>query len=346
MRNQVWFRFVQLAKEFASIVSSYDGLWSNYLATLQREHFVVGDALTTQSKKDLFKSSVDLVEIEPHSFCNRVCTFCPNAFLDRRSNKVDLDVSLLTSVLDDLASISYNKRIRFALYSEPLANPNTINYIRLVREHLPKATIDVITNGDYLKDNMLDELAEVGLDILRISVYPKGYIWDVPEAKKQLQRICNRIGIKPIPVQVGKSSLVWDIPHEQLTIRASAKDIASDGYDRGRSMANMIDNQYQRMSPCRMVFSQFSIYHDGTVTPCCNIRNDNPDHKKYVIGKLTKNNSIFEIYSSQQYVDWRTSLSHVSIKKEPCNTCTQLVCNSRTNEQILARKIVSRMKNL
>lgn len=34
--------------------------------------------------RKLFHRYVDQVEIENHSFCNRVCWFCPNRFYDRR----------------------------------------------------------------------------------------------------------------------------------------------------------------------------------------------------------------------------------------------------------------------
>ena len=46
---------------------------------------LLSDAITIDRAKAFFSRYVDQVEIENHSFCNRVCWFCPNAFIDRRS---------------------------------------------------------------------------------------------------------------------------------------------------------------------------------------------------------------------------------------------------------------------
>lgn len=70
-------------------------------------HTLEHDAmLDADAKRALFKRNVDLVELEPRAYCNRTCSFCPNATIDRLTVKTHLDHGLYETVLDDLASIS------------------------------------------------------------------------------------------------------------------------------------------------------------------------------------------------------------------------------------------------
>ncbi|NIP45575.1 MAG: hypothetical protein GWN21_04225, partial [Gammaproteobacteria bacterium] len=46
---------------------------------------LVDDKLPIEQARDLFARFVDQVEIENHNFCNRICWFCPNSFIDRRT---------------------------------------------------------------------------------------------------------------------------------------------------------------------------------------------------------------------------------------------------------------------
>ena len=59
------------------------GQWRRFVESVDIRHLTFDDALSREDKKQLFKSSVRLVEFEPHAYCNRLCPFCPNVFLDR-----------------------------------------------------------------------------------------------------------------------------------------------------------------------------------------------------------------------------------------------------------------------
>ncbi len=181
------------ANDIKDIVMS-NGRWGQFIDHLCKEHFIDGESLDQETKQRLFEQSIHMVEFEPHSFCNRLCTFCSNVFLDRRSNRSELKMEIYEKVLNDLSRISYKKGIRFALYSEPLASPTITDYIALSRNKLPSTDIDLITNGDYLRKEMLVKLRSAGLDSIRNSVYPKGYIWNKAEAKKRLKRWTPVVG--------------------------------------------------------------------------------------------------------------------------------------------------------
>ena len=70
----------------------------------------------------VFQPSVTRVEIGTHAKFNRVCSYCPNAIIDRRMNNTLAVAAMLDRVFDELGSIDYQRQICVARYSEPLTN--------------------------------------------------------------------------------------------------------------------------------------------------------------------------------------------------------------------------------
>lgn len=60
--------------------------------------------------KDIFKACVNAAHVEVSSYCNRTCSFCPNATYDRRSKTFMSDEIFFRS-LSDLKSIDYSGTI-------------------------------------------------------------------------------------------------------------------------------------------------------------------------------------------------------------------------------------------
>ena len=324
-------------------VTSKNGFWSEYIQTLNRNHFLSSENLTDVEKLSLFKNSVDLVEIEPHSFCNRICPFCPNYKLDRLKNNHEIDNGIFDKILEDLSLISYDNLIRFALYSEPLSSPNIIHLVRSVRNTLPKCEIDIITNGDYLDEIILKKLIGAGLNTLWISIYPKKYQWTRSTIINRINEISIKLNITPEITFENKNEISWLFPNNQIKIFATGKNYTNIGFDRGGALNELTDDKFTRDSPCRMVFNQFTVYNDGAVVPCCNIRNDYSEHKKHIVDVLDGKKSIFDIYCSKFMVSWRKELTHVGSKKGPCSSCKQHICDYNISKNILERKIKNKL---
>ena len=76
--------------------------------------------------------------------------------------------------------------------------------------------------------------------------------------------------------------------------------------------------QFQSLEPSYFVV----INYDGTVSPCCNIRNDVSVTKPYIMGDL-HHNSLESILNSYQYNQFRDMCSlGVFFKDSPCYTCS------------------------
>ena len=93
----------------------------------------------------------------------------------------------------------------------------------------------------------------------------------------------------------------------------------------GRTRGGLIDSlkpQMKRNLPCVKPFREFTIYYDGSVTPCCEIYHDEK-YKKYVMGQILPNNpnSVFEVYTGKLLTKFRESVFGYSIKTGPCSTC-------------------------
>jgi hypothetical protein len=94
-----------------------------------------------------------------------------------------------------------------------------------------------------------------------------------------------------------------------------------DTYANDRAQTIKVNQVPARTSPCLIPFTDVYIDHDGSMTPCCNIRSDEPSHQGYVVGKLTTGTSIFTAYAGRRLAGWRRALLPYGEKAAPCSTC-------------------------
>lgn len=321
--------------------------WRHFVSTLTRDTLEHDPARDETSRRRLFKQNVTLVELEPHAYCNRTCSFCPNATIDRLTVKTMIDRTLYEAVLDGLASIDYDHVLRFARYSEPMAHDHIYELVALARRRLPRAEIDIVTNGDYLKPEWLNRLREAGLSVLRISVYMRrGVAWSVEAARDEIQRLGRRIGIDPNWTDSTATTVGAEFPYRGMTIVAFSHDFDEIGYDRGGLLPQLTERGWVRRSPCFLVFSNFTVDFNGKVMPCCNLRSDHPRHEALVMGDLAGGRqSIFDVYASRIATEWRRSLATVGEKADPCATCKQKALDGPALDE-LGRTVDARLRTI
>jgi radical SAM protein with 4Fe4S-binding SPASM domain len=322
--------------------------WTHFLSILDAASLRCDSIRSDAEKRWLFKRNVTLVELEPHAYCNRTCSFCPNATIDRLTVKTTLDRALFDMIIDDLASVDYDRVIRFARYSEPMAHEGIYDLVGAARGRLPRAQIDIVTNGDYLNPRALARLREAGLSVLRISVYMRrGVVWSKDAAREEIGRVGRRIGIAPTWTGATATSVGATFPDDRLEIIAFSHNFDEIGYDRGQLIEKLVDNDFVRRSPCFMVFSNFTVDFNGRVMPCCNLRSDHPQHAKFVLGDLSRSasGSIFDVYASQDFTRWRRGLAVVGEKDQPCRTCKQKVLDSSELPRI-EKAVTARLRRI
>ena len=97
--------------------------------------------------------------IESHSFCNRVCWFCPRTY-DRSGKYLDhsgrpiverMPTEKVLALLDEAVALGFDGPVGFHHYSEPLLDGRHLTLAREARKRGMKP--DLHTNGDPLRDD-------------------------------------------------------------------------------------------------------------------------------------------------------------------------------------------------
>lgn len=319
--------------------------WDGFVETIDAESLGLVP-LEADAKRALFKRNVRLVELEPHAYCNRICSFCPNATIDRRGVRTRMQPAVFARVLAELRGIEYSGVLRFARYSEPMADDHIFELVAAARRELPKANIDVVTNGDYLRPESLPRLRAAGLSVLRVSVYLReGTPWSAAGAKAEIERLGRRIGTPPTFHADSADTVGASFRFEGLEVVAWSHDFDRIGYDRGESLPALVDSVYVRRSPCSMVFYNFTVDFDGKVMPCCNLRGDHQAHKEFVLGDLSRGDGLFDVYASPAFAGWRRELAGVSDKRFPCKACKQKTAEGEALVQ-LGRSVERKLREI
>ncbi|QYZ67205.1 MAG: hypothetical protein NV67_03380 [Gammaproteobacteria bacterium (ex Lamellibrachia satsuma)] len=287
---------------------------------VEQDHFTpLGDP---DNAMRLFKRSVDMVEIEVFSYCNRICWFCPNAKYDRRSAQHHMDDNVYLSILRQLGKCDYNRKISYSRYNEPLADRIIIDKIAQARSLVPKAVLHLNTNGDYLTKEYLDKLYDAGLNSLNIQIYLRNnQTYDHEETRQLMQKKVAELGLKAkITVDLFGRRLEAGIGYKDMLLRIYGRNFDNTGCNRGETVG--VTNQPVRTSPCLSPFYHVYIDYNGSVMPCCNLRSDIPEHQDCIIGNLNTQSNIFLVYASANAVAWRRSLVGFEKKDGLCKHCS------------------------
>jgi hypothetical protein len=301
---------------------------------IERDHFQKD--LSDWDARRLFKDSVTMVEVETFTFCNRKCFFCPNAVKPERQDRANnryMDESLYLRILSELASIDYQGAVTYSRYNEPLADRIILTRIRQARQTLPKAKLSTHTNGDYLTRAYLDELKVAGLNKLCVQTYlSNDEHWDEKKMLYRQGRQLARLGLRGHPlIAIPERHLVLT-DYVGMEVTFDARNMDQIGTDRGGLV--QLERKVQRRSPCFIPFQHLYVDFNGSVMPCCNLRSDVEEHRKYVVDSLVGGRSIFQAWAN--LADWRRELLTFGPKKAPCDTCAyEMLADSPVMEKEL-----------
>ena len=225
-----------------------------------------------------------LVEIELFNYCNRKCEWCPNSFIDRTSNFEYLSYDLFKKIIDELKYNNYKGIFSFSRYNEPLRDPYYLNYIvKYIKEKLPNCKCVTNTNGDYINEEVIDSLK---IDELTIMDYNNEGRKNCVKKLKEWGTHVIRADDKFIYAEINKMKILYYLDWK----------LNNHITDRGGALKEYIGQK--RINPCYEPKYFIGINYDGTVSPCCNIRNDCETTAPYILGDLN-HNSLTEILSSE-----------------------------------------------
>ncbi|MCX2717101.1 radical SAM protein [Helicobacter sp. MIT 21-1697] len=275
-------------------------------------------------QKHILKCHLYKVEFEIASFCNRTCYFCPNSHIDRKSTSVELDEAVFLKILDNLAEIEYDKELSFHRFNEPLANKELIlKRVKQARQKLPKAKLDIFTNGDYVSKEYLQELKDAGVNWVLMSYYPMQKDFDRTQIIKAMQKMQQKLGLESKLVRDTEQEYRICFIMEGMEIYYRSWNPNAMGSSRGGSVDSMKKSQLITESGCFHSAMSFYVDYNGLVMPCCNTRSDEKKHKPFILGDCKKQD-MFEIFFSPVCVNLRRDL-FVSTASS-CNENIRTIC--------------------
>ncbi len=270
----------------------------------------------------LFREHVELIEVETTSYCNRTCSFCPNSFIDRLSEKLTMPEATWQAILAGLGESDYDGTLVWSRYSEPLSERRILERLREVREVAPRARLAINSNGDYLDSDYLQALEEAGLNRLWVDVYfPDEALYNRKSAADYHDKFLNRIQ-RSSRLLGEQPELSFQVASEKMEIVTHVRNAAAmqllDMSDRGGLI--QLARQTRRVSPCYAPFKHLVIDWDGSVVVCCQLRSDSPAHREGIIGKIGSDGwGLIDAYVG--LAKWREGLRDYGPKQGLCATC-------------------------
>lgn len=120
---------------------------------------------------DFQARNIQWLEFELSNNCqySNAHKWCP-ASLDERG-LIFLRSTIVKKVVDFFSLYDFSGMIYLSGYSEPLIDPRFLYLVDYIRRKLPKSNINMYTNCIALDENILLDVLDVGVNIVRLSLY-------------------------------------------------------------------------------------------------------------------------------------------------------------------------------
>ena len=135
-----------------------------------------GDPQKHKTLVNLLPLSTPLsLHIDPSNICNLRCSFCPTGHPELLKKtlcpRAIMDYALFTKIIDDLKRFP-DRLLKLHLYKdgEPLLNPAFSQMVRYAKSNAVANSVETSTNGLLLSDDLAREIADAGLDRMKISI--------------------------------------------------------------------------------------------------------------------------------------------------------------------------------
>ena len=262
-----------------------------------------------------------LVSLEITNYCNASCVMCPHKSMTRPLQHMKPE--LFRRLIDECAEFSLSRLHPF-FFGEPLMCPHFTEFMDYARSKLPKASINIYTNGAALQGDNVEALFENRIDEILVSldgatkkVYEsirKGLNYEtvVENLVKFIEKKRRKGYLKPvlrlILIEMEKNQEeidlflrkwrgVADIVQVQTVHDWSGQIQCSPGSDTGWLIPRKKpprSSALRKGFPCFQLFNELVIATDGRVPLCC------MDYDlKYMIGNA-REASLEDIWKSRR----------------------------------------------
>jgi len=257
-------------------------------------------------KKILFFKGTDvpmpsIFEISNSGMCNRKCSFCPRSDPNYKHVNEFISQKLHDKIYEELSANNFSGSIIFSGFVEPLLDKRIYKQVQDIRDKLPEANIELITNGDPLNQERVEKLFNSGLSYLLVSAY------DSEEQANGFRKLLNKTNVDPAKYIV------------RNRYYGEEKDFGITISNRG---GNMNNTEYKiealkepLKSRCTYPAYTFFIDYNGDVLTC-----SHDWGKDMIMGNLNDNN-IYEIWTGKKFNFAREKLLAANRNFSPCDVC-------------------------
>jgi len=247
----------------------------------------------------------EFIEFEIGPYCNRNCRWHSNALNSSGSKKGYVSDELWHSFMHELKAHDYSGWLALHNYNEPLLGPNVYERIQDAKAISPQTKILIFSNGDPLNKNRVSTLVLLGIDELRVTLYPnkskEGRLVNC-----DLNEFLNRIG-------VNSSELSYELTQCGMEYKGLISGmplfiiipIIANNTNRAGSI--MFDGEYIRSESCHLPMHSAAIDYQGNLKVCSQIQ-DIMNDSDYKVGNIS-DNGFFALWNSEKFKNIQNKLN-------------------------------------
>jgi len=303
-----------------------------------------------------------VIYVEPSSFCNLECTFCPQHISPEAIHKQNMSFDLFKKMIDDLKNFPEKpKLMRFCGLGDSLFNKKFLDMVKYASEANVVEKLELISNGLLLNDKLIAELP-LYLDRIIISLEglsSEDYVKftnkkiNFNEFVEKLTKL-HKVEANCIRhIKIHSASITDDVTKQFFydTFGNICDEIYIENLvdlwpqmtsNLGSDVGQRFDSgELNEVKVCPQIFKSMQVNSDGRVIPCCidwagvNIIGDinNEEMKDVWDGKVLK------------------KLRNVHLKGErfdidPCKGCTMNEYSEKDNIDDMADAIYKKVNSI
>lgn len=311
------------------------------------------DGQTPGGKRNLLKDALPLktpyiVQIFPVYACNFKCSYCIHSVpVNQRgyiTDKTSMDFTTYKKCIDDLSKFPDKvKMLRFAGTGEPLLHKDIVKMVDYAVKMEVAETVDIVTNGLLLDQNLSDKLIDAGLSKLRVSIQGVtsdkyediiGKKVDIAEIVENLSYFYNAkqkrgnnkqlyVKIIDCALEEGEEPKFFEMFGDicdTIAIEHLLPAVAQINYNEKFSIDcdNLLTqngNSILRAQVCPQPFYMMQINPEGNIVPCCAMETAK------VIGNVN-NDDLYNLWVGEEFNKFRRDLLSLNKQIYPvCKKC-------------------------
>ena len=235
------------------------------------------------------------IELSLIDTCNRSCVFCPksNDMIAPNTHQ-QMENPLIEKLVNDLKEINFKGSINLCGYGEPMLHKNVNSIIKKLSE---VGSVELVTNGDVLNENKLQELESSGISKILISMY------DGEHQVKKFEKMIENSKIKKNLVDLRDR---WYSENEDYGLKLT---------DRAGTIKQKNKNVLSVPTKCFYPSYSMMIEWNGDIFLCPQ------DWQRRIAQGNLMQKSIIEIWSGSMLTKYRKKLLDGKRIDSPCREC-------------------------